>query len=90
MSDYKVKYQLHFHTFNKTVEEKLEIANGTNFFDGEMNRSVYSEKDACDYVRSTHKAGNIKKLFKVPQEIYDSEYGEVGATSLKILRCWIG
>ena len=44
MSDYKVKYQLHFHTFNKTVEEKLEIANGTNFFDGEMNRSVYSEK----------------------------------------------
>ena len=48
MSDYKVKYQLHFHTFNKTVEEKLEIANGTTFFDGEMNRSVYSEKDACD------------------------------------------
>ena len=58
MSDYKVKYQLHFHTFNKTVEEKLEIASGTNFFDGERNRSVYSEKDACDYVRSTHKAGD--------------------------------
>ena len=90
MSDYKVKYQLHFHTFNKTVEEKLEIANGTNFFDGEMNRSVCSEKDACDYVRSTHKAGDIKLLFRVPQEIYDSEYAEVGATSLKILRCWIG
>ena len=85
MSDYKVKYQLHFHTFNKTVEEKLEIANGTNFFDGEMNRSVYSEKDACDYVRNTHKVGDIEKLFKVPQEIYDSQYGEVGATSLKIL-----
>ena len=90
MSDYKVKYQLHFHTFNKTVEEKLEIANGTNFFDGEMNRSVYSEKDACDYVRSRHKAGDIEQLFKAPQEIYDSEYGEVGATSLNILRCWIG
>ena len=43
MSDYKVKYQQHFHTFKKTVEEKLAIANGTNFFDGEMNRSVYSE-----------------------------------------------
>ena len=90
MSDYKVKYQLHFHTFNKTVEEKLEIANGTNFFDGEMNRSVYSEKDACDYVRSKHKAGDIEQLFKVPQEIYDSEYGQPGATSLKILRCWVG
>ena len=90
MSDYKVKYQLHFHTFNKTVEEKLEIANGTNFFDGEINRSVYSEKDACDYARSTHKAGDIEQLFKVPQEIYDSKYGKVVATSLKILRCWIG
>ena len=90
MSDYKVKYQLHFHTFNKTVEEKLEVANGTNFFDGEMNRSVYSEKDACDYVRSIHKAGDIEQLCKIPQEIYDSEYGEQGATSLKILRCWIG
>ena len=90
MSDYKVKYQLFFHTFNKTVEEKLEIANGTTFFDGEMNRSVYSEKDACDYVRSTHKAGDIERLFKVPQEIYDSEYGELATTSLKILRCWMG
>ena len=89
MSNYKVKYQLIFHTFNKTVEEKLEIVNGTSFFDGEMNRSVYSEKDACDYVRSKHKAGNIEQLFKVPQEIYDSEHGELGATSLKILRCWI-
>ena len=89
MSDYKVKYQLFFHTFNKTVEEKLEIANGTNFFDGEMNRSVYSEKDACDYVRSTHKSGDIEKLFNVPQEIFDSEYGEVRATTLKILRCWV-
>ena len=53
MSDYKVKYHLYFHTFNKTVEEKIKIANGTNFFDGEMNRSVYSEKDACDYDRNT-------------------------------------
>ena len=88
MSDYKVKYQLHFHTFNKTVEEKLEIASGTNFFDGEMNRSVYSEKDACDYVRSTHKAGDVEKLFKIPEDIYSSEYGDVGATTLKILRCW--
>ena len=43
-----------------------------------MNRSVYSEKDACDFVRSTHKTGDIKQLFKVPDEIYDSEYGEVG------------
>ena len=88
MSDYKVKYQLHFHTFNKTVEEKLEIANGTEFFDGEINRFVYSEKDACDYVRSTHKAGDIEKLFKIPEDIYSSKHADVGATTLKILRCW--
>ena len=88
MSYYKVKYQLFFHTFNKTVEEKLKIANGTNFFDGEMNRSVYSEKDACDYVRSTHKAGDIEKLFKIPEDIYSSMHADVGATTLKILRCW--
>ena len=90
MSDYKSKYELRFYIFFNMVEEKLEIANGTNFFDGEMNRSVYSEKDACDYVKSTHKAGDIEKLFKIPQEVYDSEYGQPGATSLKILRCWIG
>jgi hypothetical protein len=53
-----------------------------------MNRSVYSEKDACDYVRSTHKAGDIEKLFKIPEDIYSSEHADVGATSLKILRCW--
>lgn len=40
-----------------------------------MNSSGYSEKDACDYVRSTHNAGDIEQLFKVPQEIFDSEYG---------------
>ena len=46
--------------------------------------------DAVEYVKATHKLGEIEKLFKVPQEIYDSEYGEPGATSLKILRCYIG
>ena len=71
------------------MEEKLQIANVTNFFDGEMNRSVYSDRDACDYLRSTHKAGDIEQVFKMPQEIYDSEYREVSATSQKILRCWV-
>ena len=80
---------MHFHSFNKIVEEKLEIANGTFFFDGKMSRSVLSEKDACDYVKSRHKVGDVEKLFKIPQEIYDSEYENVGATSLKILRCWV-
>ena len=61
-----------------------------SYFNGERNCSVYNEADAVDYVKATHKLGEIEKLFKVPQEIYDSEYGEVGATSLKILRCWIG
>lgn len=44
------------------MKEKLEIANGTTFFDGEMNRSVHSEKDAYDYVRSTHKARRYRTV----------------------------
>ena len=63
---YIVKYKLHFHTFNKEVEGKIAVDNGLSFFDGEMNRSIYSEKDACNYVRSTHKAGDIEQLFKIP------------------------
>ena len=70
------------------MEEKPEIAHGTTFFGREMNRSVHSEKDACDYVRSTHKAGDIEKLFKIPEDIYSSKHADVGATALKILRCW--
>ena len=87
---YVVKYKLFFHTFNKEIEDTIKVDNGLSYFNGEMNCSVYSERDAVDYVKATHKLGEIEKLFKVPQEIYDSEYGEVGATSLKILRCWIG
>ena len=87
---YIVKYKLYFHTFNKEIEDKLSVKNGLSFFDGERNCSVYNERDAVHYVKSMHKQGEIEKLFQVPQEIYDSEYGEVGATSLKVLRCWIG
>ena len=61
-----------------------------SYFNGERNCSVYNQADAVNYVRATHNLGEIEKLFKVPQEIYDSEYGELGATTLKILRCWIG
>ena len=86
---YVVKYKLFFHTFNKEIEDKIIVDNGLSYFNGEKNCSVYDEADAVDYVKATHKLGEIEKLFKVPQEIYDSEYGEVGATSLKILRCWI-
>ena len=86
---YVVKYKLFFHTFNKEVEDTIKVGNGLSYFDGERNRSVYNEADAVNYVKATHKLGKIDKLFKVPQEIYDSEYGEVGATSLKILNCWI-
>ena len=87
---YVVKYKLFFHTFNKEIEDIIKVDNGLSYFNGEMNCSVYNERDAVDYVKATHKLGEIEKLFKVPQEIYDSEYGEPGATSLKILRCWIG
>ena len=87
---YIVKYKLFFHTFNKEIEDTLAVDNGLSFFDGERNCNVYNERDAVHYVKSMHKQGEIEKLFQVPQEIYDSEYGEVGATSLKVLRCWIG
>ena len=90
MTNYNVKYKLHFHTFNKIVEEKLKIKYGTNFFYEGRNRAVYNEKDAVDFVKATHKNGEVDKLFKIPEEIYSSEYGEVGATSLTILSCWLG
>ena len=87
---YVVKYKLFFHTFNKEIEDTIKVDNGISYFNGERNCSIYNEADAVDYVKATHKLGEIEKLFKVPQEIYDSEYGEIGTTSLKILRCWIG
>ena len=87
---YVVKYKLFFHTFNKEIEDTIKVDNGLSYFNGERNCSVYYQADAVDYVITVHKLDEIDKLFKVPQEIYDSEYGEVGATSLKILRCWTG
>ena len=87
---YVVKYKLFFHTFNKEIEDTIKVDNGLSYFNGERNSSVYNEADAVAYVKIIHKLGEIEKLFNVPQEIYDSEYGEVGVTSLKILRCWIG
>ena len=87
---YVVKYKLFFHTFNKEIEATIKVDLGLSYFDGERNRKVYQQVDAVDYVKSTHKHGGIEKLFKVPQDIYDSGYGDVGATTLKILRCWIG
>ena len=87
---YLVKYKLFFHTFNKEIEDTIKVDNGLSYFNGERNCSVYKVADAVAYVKTIHKLGEIEKLFNVPQEIYDSEYGEVGTTSLKILRCWIG
>ena len=87
---YVVKYKLFFHTFNKTIEDTIKVNNGLSYFNGERNCSVYNESGAVEYVKASHKQGEIERLFRVPQEIYDSEYGEVGATTLKILRCWIG
>ena len=87
---YVVKYKLFFQTFNKEIEDTIKVDNGLSYFNGERKCSVYNKGDAVDYVKAIHKLGEIDKLFMVPQEIYDSEYGEVGATSLKILRCWVG
>ena len=83
------KYKLFFHPFNKEIEDKIKVYNALSYFIGESNYSVYNETDAVAYGKANHKLGEMEKLFKVPQEIYDNEYGEVGTTILKILRCWI-
>ena len=88
--NYVVKYQLHFHTFNKKEDGTVSVENGLSFFDGERNCTVLNEADAFHYIKTIHKQGEIEKLFDIPQEVYDSEYGEIGATSLTILRCYIG
>ena len=87
---YVFKNKLFFHSFNKEIKDTIKVDNGLSYFNGERKCSVYNEADAVDYVKAIHKLGDIEKLFKVPQEIYGSEYGQVVATSLEILRCWIG
>ena len=87
---YVVKYKLFFHTFKKEIESTIKVDNGLSYFNGERNCSVYNEIYAADYVKAIHKLREIDKLFKIPKEIYDNEYGEVGAISLKIIRCCIG
>ena len=87
---YVVKYKLYLHSWNKEIEDTVSIENGHSYFDGEMNCSVYDEKDAVHFVRSMHKLKEIERFAKIPEEIYSSEVGEIGATSLKILRTWIG
>lgn len=89
MINYNVKYKLHLHTLNKIIEEKTNIQNGSTFFYEGRNRTVYTAKDAVDYVKATHKNGEVAKLITVPEEIYSNEYGELGATSLTILSWWL-
>ncbi len=91
MTNYIVKYQLHLHTFNKTEEEKISVERGTRYFNRElgMNCTVNHELDAVAYVKHLHKTEGAEKLFKFPQEVHDNSEG-IGATSLTILRCWVG
>ena len=84
---YVEKYKLFFHTFNKEIEDTINLDNGFYHFNVERNCSFYNEANEVDYVKDINKQGEIDKLFKVSQEIYDSEYGEVSAISLKVLRC---
>jgi hypothetical protein len=86
---YVVKYAIKFIAYDKEVVTQLEVENGLAFFDSERNRNVYSEKDAVDYVKALHSQGKIDKLYTLPEEVYSIE-GDVGETSLKILRTWIG
>ena len=87
---YIEKYKLFLHTFNKKIEETIKVNKGSSYFNEEMNRRVCNETDSIYYVRAIHKLGEIEKLFKVAQEIYDSEYVKLGVSTLEILRYWIG
>ena len=87
---YVVKYKLFFHTFYKEIEGIIKLDKGLSYFNVEGNCSIYNEADTIDYVKATHRLSDIAKLFKVQQEIHDSEYREVGATTLRIFKCWIG
>ena len=87
---HNVKYKIFFYTFNKETEDTIKVDNRLSYFNGEINCSVYNEANAVLYVKAIHKLGKIEKLYKVPQEIYNSEYGDVEATSPKIIRCWTG
>ena len=69
--------------------EKITITANDNEIEG-MNCEVNSERDAVAYIKNLHKVEGAEKLFNVPQEIYDSEYGEIGASSLTVLRCYVG
>ena len=61
---YLVKYKLFFHTFNKEIEDTIKLDNGLSYFNGGRNCSVYNEADAVDYVKSTHKLGEIESFLK--------------------------
>ncbi|MEC8100349.1 MAG: hypothetical protein VX089_03945 [Pseudomonadota bacterium] len=87
---YIVRYKLFFHTFNKKIEGTIKKDNGLFYFNRKINCNVYNESDAVNYVKALHNLGEIEKLFKLPQHIYDSEYVKVISTVMKILRCWTG
>ena len=87
---YVVRYKLYLHSWNKEIEDTVSVENGLSYFNGEMNCSVYNERGAVEYIKSLHNLKEIEKFANIPEEIYSSEVGEIGATSLKILRCWIG
>ena len=61
---YIIKYKLFFHTFNKEIEDTIKVNNGLSYLNWDRNCSVYNEADAVDYVKATHKLGEIEKLLK--------------------------
>ena len=73
-----IKYRLFLHTFKQKIEDTIKIDNCFSYFDGEKNCSICNERDAINYIKVSHRLGDIEKLFKVSQEIYDSEYEELG------------
>ena len=86
---YVIKYKPFFHTYNEGIEDIIKVDNELSYSNGKKQCSVYHDANAEDYVRAKHNLGEIDKLFKEPHELHDREYGEVCATTLRILRCWI-
>ena len=83
-----ISYKSFLHTFNGQIKDIIKFDNDLYFFYEDRKSDVHNEIYEVHYVKSIHNIVGNEKLFKAPQEIYDSEYIELSATTLKVLKSW--
>ena len=82
-----ISYKVFLYTLNEQIKDIIKFDNDLYCFYEDRNSNVDNEIDEVHYVKSIHNIVKHEKLFKAPQETYDSEYIELSATNLKILKC---